>query len=253
MDIRYLLDEKKIIGSFSKHAKTYDRYAQLQKSMAERLASFLPVPLPDTVLEIGCGTGLFTRHLLTRSIKQLVLNDIAPGMLKILSGSITLPSNIKISSGNAERIHFEKVDLICANAVFQWFLNPKKTLGKLNQALTSNGNLVFSTFGPETLVEFRQVANLSSPVNLYAKEVWVRMIRDSGFSINLCDVEIRKTFFPSTRTLLKNLQQIGATPVQMIKTGELRKLMRDYDARFSTTQGVYATWELYYFSLACEN
>ncbi len=253
MNTQYLLNEENLIDSFSKHANTYDRYAQLQKSMAERLASLLPAPLPDNVLEIGCGTGLFTRHLLTQSIKQLVLNDIAPGMLKVLSNSITLPANTKISSGNAERIHFEKVDLICANAVFQWFQNPKETLKKLNQALTRNGNLVFSTFGAETLVEFRQAANLLSPVNLYTKEVWARMIRDSGFSINLCDVEIRKTFFPSTMTLLKNLQQIGAAPVQMVKTGGLRKLMRDYDARFSTAQGVYATWELYYFSLACEN
>lgn len=253
MNTQYLLNEENLIDSFSKHANTYDRYAQLQKSMAERLASLLPAPLPDNVLEIGCGTGLFTRHLLTQPIKQLVLNDIAPGMLKVLSNSITLPANTKISSGNAERIHFEKVDLICANAVFQWFQNPKETLKKLNQALTRNGNLVFSTFGAETLVEFRQAANLLSPVNLYTKEVWARMIRDSGFSINLCDVEIRKTFFPSTMTLLKNLQQIGAAPVQMVKTGGLRKLMRDYDARFSTAQGVYATWELYYFSLACEN
>lgn len=253
MNTQYLLNEENLIDSFSKHANTYDRYAQLQKSMAERLASLLPAQLPDNVLEIGCGTGLFTRHLLTQPIKQLVLNDIAPGMLKVLSNSITLPANTKISSGNAERIHFEKVDLICANAVFQWFQNPKETLKKLNQALTRNGNLVFSTFGAETLVEFRQAANLLSPVNLYTKEVWARMIRDSGFSINLCDVEIRKTFFPSTMTLLKNLQQIGAAPVQMVKTGGLRKLMRDYDARFSTAQGVYATWELYYFSLACEN
>ncbi len=253
MNTQHLLNEENLIDSFSKHAKTYDRYAQLQKSMAERLASLLPVPLPDNVLEIGCGTGLFTRHLLTQSVKRLVLNDIAPGMLKVLSNSITLPANTKIFSGNAERIHFEKVDLICANAVFQWFRNPQETLEKLNQALTRNGKLIFSTFGAETLVEFRQAVNLLSPIDLYTKEAWARMIRDSGFSINLCDVEIRKTFFPSTMTLLKNLQQIGAAPVQMVKTGGLRKLMRDYDARFSTTQGVYATWELYYFSLACEN
>jgi len=253
LNTQHLLNEKNLIDSFSKHAKTYDRYAQLQKSMAERLASLLPVPLPDNVLEIGCGTGLFTRHLLAQSVKQLVLNDIAPGMLEILSSSIRLPSNTKIFSGNAERIHFEKVDLICANAVFQWFRNPQETLEKLNQALTGNGNLVFSTFGPKTLEEFRQAANLLSPINLYKKEVWERMICDSGFSINLCDVEIRKIFFPSTMTLLKNLQQIGAAPVQMVKTGGLRKLMRDYDAKFSTRQGVYATWELYYFSVARKN
>ena len=246
---KHLLNDESLIDSFSKHAKTYDRYAQLQKSMAERLASFLPAPLPDNVLEIGCGTGLFTRHLLTQPVKKLVLNDIAPGMLEVLSNSLTLPLSAKISPGNAERIHFEDMDLVCANAVFQWFQNPQEVLVKLNQALTANGSLIFSTFGPKTLIEFRQAANLASPIDLYSKDSWTDMIRDSGFTIKFWDVEIRKIFFSSSLSLLKNLQQIGAAPIRMVKTGGLRKMMRDYDSRFSTTQGVYATWELYYFSL----
>jgi malonyl-CoA O-methyltransferase len=249
----HLLNEENLIDSFSKHAKTYDRYAQLQKSMAERLASFLPTPLPDNVLEIGCGTGLFTRHLLTQPVKKLILNDIAPGMLEILSNSLTLPLSTKISPGNAERIHFKNMDLVCANAVFQWFQNPQEVLVKLNQALTTNGSLIFSTFGPKTLMEFRQAANLESPIDLYNKDSWTDMIRDSGFTMKFWDVEIRKIFFSSSLSLLKNLQQIGAAPIRMVKTGGLRKMMRDYDSRFSTTQGVYATWELYYFSLARGN
>lgn len=252
-DDKQLLSEEHLIDSFSRHAKTYDRYAQLQKSMAERLASLLPIPLPGNVLEIGCGTGLFTRHLLTQPVKQLVLNDIAPGMLEILSDSLTLPLNTKISPGNAERIQFKNMDLVCANAVFQWFKNPQEALVKLNQALTSNGSLIFSTFGPKTLIEFRQAANLVSPINLYNKDSWTDMIRDSGFTMKFWDVEIRKIFFSSSLSLLKNLQQIGAAPIRMVKTGGLRKLMRDYDSRFSSTQGVYATWELYYFSLVREN
>ena len=84
-----------LIDSFSKHAKTYDRYAQLQRSMAERLASLLPDSLPSNVLEIGCGTGLFSRHLLTQPIKKLILNDISPGMLEILNNSLSLPPNTK--------------------------------------------------------------------------------------------------------------------------------------------------------------
>ena len=248
-----LLNEKDLITSFSKYANTYNRYAQLQNSMAERLASLLTNPLPDNVLEVGCGTGLFTKHLLTQPIKQLTLNDIASGMLDKLSNSLKLPSNTKICHGNAEQLKFENMDLICANAVFQWFQNPQLTLEKLNTALKNNGALIFSTFGPQTLKEFRQSTNLMSPINLYSKNEWIKMIKGAGFSIKFMDIETRKIFFPSSIKLLKNLQQIGAAPTRMVKTGGLRKLIKNYDSKFSTTQGIYSTWELYYFSLVQEN
>lgn len=248
-----ILNEKHVIDSFSRHAKTYDRYAQLQKSMAERLASLLPSPLPENILEIGCGTGFFTRHLLKQPAKKLVLNDIAPGMLEILGNSLTLPLNTEVFLGNAEKVNFENMNLICANAVFQWFQNLQEALMNLHQALTTKGGLIFSTFGPKTLIELRQAANLASPINLYDNDIWKKMIIDSGFSIKYLDVEIRKIFFSNSLSLLKNLQQIGAAPLRMVRTGGLRKLLREYDSKYSTAQGVYATWELYYFSLVREN
>ena len=67
------LEDSIIALNFSKHARGYDRYARLQKIMADRLASFLPNIMPDKVLEIGCGTGLFTKHLLSHKIKILRL------------------------------------------------------------------------------------------------------------------------------------------------------------------------------------
>ena len=51
---KYKDREDSIIAlNFSKHARGYDRYARLQKMMADRLASFLPNIMPDKVLEIG--------------------------------------------------------------------------------------------------------------------------------------------------------------------------------------------------------
>ena len=141
------------------------------------------------------------------------------------------------------------MDLICANAVFQWFQNPQITLEKFNKALRNNGSMIFSTFGPKTLKEFRQSSSLMSPISLYNRNEWVKMIKDAGFVIKFWDIETRKIFFPNSMKLLKNLQQIGAAPTRMVSTGVLRKMMREYDSRFSTTEGVYSTWELYYFSL----
>jgi len=242
--------EKSIIASFSKYAHSYDRYALLQKSMAERLASYLPPKPPSHVLELGCGTGVFTRHLLTLPINKLSLNDISPVMIDTLKSRLTIPYNTKFIIGNAEKIPLGKTDLICANAVFQWFQNPMKALTQLKNSLNDKGTILFSTFGPETLMEFRETANLGSPITLFSLNQWKTFIKNSGYTLNSIDVEKRKIFSPSTLNLMKNLQQIGAAPIRIFNAGGLRKIIRDYDKRFATEQGVYATWELFYFSIS---
>ena len=242
--------EEKIIKSFSKYARSYDRYALLQRSMAERLASYLPETTPSHIIELGCGTGVFTRHLLTKPIKKITLNDISPAMIEILKSRLEMPSNVKFLIGNAENVYFEKADLICANAVFQWFQEPENSLKHLKNSLTNNGQIIFSTFGAETLKEFRQAANMKSPITLYSLKQWRNLIKKTGFTLNSFDIEKKTIFTPNTMNLMKNLQQIGAAPIKIFNVGGLRKIIRYYDKQFSTKQGVYSTWELYYFSIS---
>ncbi len=241
-------NEDRIIKSFSKYAKSYDRHAQLQKTMAERLASMLPEKFPRCVTELGCGTGLFTRHLLAQPVGELILNDISPGMIDQLRGNMTLPKNTKLIVGNAGKVEFLSTDLIAANAVFQWFSEPKESLNHLVKYLNPGGHLIFSTFGPGTLKEFRETACMESPATLFSQQQWINMIEEAGLTLKESHNEFRKSFFPSTRALIRNLQQIGAAPFPLLKSGGLRKLIRTYDEKFSTEQGVYVTWELLYFS-----
>ncbi len=239
--------EEKLIESFSKHARTYDRYAQLQRTMAERLASMLPTPLPEPVLEIGCGTGIFTRHLLVKRALHLYLNDLAPGMVHYLKDQLTLPDNCESIVGNAESIEFPKVKLITGNAVFQWFRLPEATLQKFKQFLEPGGTVIFNTFGARTLEEFRKTGSLESPNFLLTPGQWENLLKSAGYKIVKSETEERHVFFKDTRELVKNLQQIGAAPIRLLKPSELKKLMRDYDSKFHTPQGVYTQWELLYF------
>ena len=234
--------------NFSKYAHAYDKNAQLQKMMAEKLASFLPNDTPEQILEIGCGTGLFTKYLLTKPVKKIFLNDISPEMITCMRLKISLPPYSQIIHGNAELLKFQMVDMIAANAVFQWFKNPGAVLGRLNSFIKANGSLVFSTFGPSTLAELRKVTPLESPALLLSKNKWCKLIEEAGFTVHLSAKESHKTFFPNTLSLLKNLQQIGAAPTQMTSPKILRQLIKDYDDRYFTKQGVHANWELLYFS-----
>jgi len=239
---------QKIGWNFSKYAHAYDKHAQLQKLMAEKLASFLPNDTTDQILEIGCGTGLFTKFLLAKPLKKIFLNDISTEMIRCMRLKITLPPYCQIIHGNAELLKFQMVDMIAANAVFQWFKNPRVVLERLNSYIKANGSLVFSTFGPSTLAELRKVAPLESPALLLSKNEWCKLIEEAGFTVHLSAKESHKTFFPNTLSLLKNLQQIGAAPTQMTSPKILRQLIKDYDDLYFTRQGVHANWELLYFS-----
>ncbi len=238
----------RLVESFSKHINTYDKHAQLQKSMAERLASLLPETLPDCVLEIGCGTGIFTRHLLALGARNLILNDLVPGMIDHFTATTKVSIPITVVPGNAENIKFPRVRLATANAVFQWFQNPALALENIGASLDPGGVLAFSVFGPKTLGEFRKIGNLESPNPLYDFKEWEGFLRRAGLELVESQSEIRKTFFPDALSMVRNLRQIGAAPLRMVNPGELRRLTRDYDAAFGSSQGVYSTWELYFYS-----
>ncbi len=239
--------EQRVIDSFSKHVKTYDKHAQLQRSMAERLAALIPNPFPQKILEIGCGTGVFTRHLLARSPSTLILNDIAPPMIEYLKNYLEVPSNSKFLVGNAERIQIPKVKLIAGNAVFQWFQNPQNSLRRFHSSLEKEGYLAFSTFGPKTLEEFRSTAQFEGPTHLLSQKQWKTLLTQAGFELHTFQTETRQIFFQNTQSLIKNLQQIGAAPLRILKPGELKQLIRDYDREYSSSQGVYTNWELFYY------
>ena len=55
-----------IAQSFGARAASYEENADLQRTVAKRLACLLPQLAAPRVLELGCGTGLFSRHLLAR-------------------------------------------------------------------------------------------------------------------------------------------------------------------------------------------
>src|SRR6476620_11570663 len=72
-----------IAASFGARAKSYERHAGLQRAVADRLARLLPERKQPNVLELGCGTGLFSRHLLARYPEgRFLFTDLAPSMVE---------------------------------------------------------------------------------------------------------------------------------------------------------------------------
>src|SRR4029079_19075136 len=72
-----------VAQSFGARAETYDEHADLQRGVAGRLARLLPQLDAPRILELGCGTGLFSRHLLARYPDgRFLFTDLAPSMVE---------------------------------------------------------------------------------------------------------------------------------------------------------------------------
>ena len=89
--------KKKIIkNNFDNASTSYDSVASIQKKCAQKLIEKLPNFIPNSILDLGTGTGYTTELLLKKFPEsQYTLNDISDVMLKVAEKKLGYVNNIK--------------------------------------------------------------------------------------------------------------------------------------------------------------
>lgn len=154
-----------VADRFSKAAQTYDDYADVQERAAALLAEELhlvsPHLPPGPVLELGCGTGFFSQHLLGQlSQRKIVLSDIAPDMVKVCRSRIQSP-NVKFAVLDAETSkHWTPQFALIASAFgAQWFKDLSTTFDGIYNALRPGGCFIFSVPTNESFSEWKKLCS----------------------------------------------------------------------------------------------
>lgn len=228
-----------VARTFDARAASYEKHADLQCAVAERLARCLPPFTRPRVLELGCGTGLFSRHLLERYPDgSFVLSDLAPAMIEECRRNL---------GGSNERVSFEIMDaggprvegpfdLIATSMTLHWLADPLTALDRLRRLLAPGGVLVYATIGGESFAEWREV--------LVAQ----------GLPIGLIDIpelpgivdEERLVVDANALSFLRRMKAIGGlTPKEgyaPLSAGALRRAIRAADTR----HGGRITWHIVY-------
>jgi SAM-dependent methyltransferase len=99
---------------------------------------------PDAmVLEIGCGTGEFTRPLARCTPARLVGLDVAPAV--VAEAAREAPPNVRLVAGDVEHLPFAdaSVDAVIGNAVLH-HLRLDRTIPELLRVLRPAGRLCFA-------------------------------------------------------------------------------------------------------------
>lgn len=204
------MNKELIKKRFTRKLSSYEEHAKIQKQMAEKLLSYIPKDRKyNTILEIGCGTGLFTK-LINNNIKYdyYYANDIVEEcesyIKKINSDIIFTPEDIEKYIQKSDK----KFDLIVSNASMQWIEEFEDFIKVLLSKLEPNGVLVFSTFGTENFREIYYVIGKTLPYysvnklrNIFEKqEIFV-------------EEEIRILAFKTPLDVLKHIQKTGVNAI----------------------------------------
>ncbi|MHB1947633.1 MAG: methyltransferase domain-containing protein [Gammaproteobacteria bacterium] len=225
--------KQKIVQCFNRGAKTYDSAAIVQMKIAEQLAVHLSHSPVEDILEIGCGTGLFSQLLQMRFPQaSLLLSDIAPEMIEVCKNRFSESDRIDFMCQDGEALKLTKdYDLIASNMTLHWFNNIQKGLDNIIAKLKPNGKLVFAILGENSLIEWREMCEkLRIPVptpHFPAREYLQKAFPKMQFN-----VETFQHRYASIYDFLKSLKNIGAVATQenyiCLPAGTLRGLFRKY-------------------------
>ncbi len=223
-----LPDKRDVRRSFNRAADTYDSAAVLHREVCGRIFERLDyIKLaPRRVLDLGCGTGFGSAQLLARYPEaQIVGLDIAPAMLLHAGERNIAPGLMQRLMGKTHRYRGlcadaealplmpDSMELVFSNLTLQW-CDPARFFNEARRVLAPGSLLMFSTFGPDTLKELREVFGALDEhphVNAFLDMHDIGdLLVNAGFGDPVIDMEIVTLTYVEVKTLMIELKSIGA-------------------------------------------
>lgn len=251
--------KKEISRRFSKAASTYDEFALVQKASGAKLAATLPVDCHvQTILEIGCGTGNYTRLLMSRFPEAKIdALDFASGMVFLAKAKLADDRAVHFSCEDGEKflaVNRQSYDLITSNATMQWFDDLDTAFGHIAESLTSHGMMHASLFGPKTLHELGQgiIDLFDEPVFLAAaqfhgKEDIIEMTEHWFSEVNVVETRYKRRY-SSLRDLLQYIRKTGTGGYHQSLPILTRSRLKRLAAWFSGHGGFEVTYQVFFIS-----
>ena len=234
------IDPRVVRRTFGRAAATYDAAAALQREVGARMAARLDYVkiVPALILDAGCGTGEGVGEFAARYQQARVIAlDLALPMVqaarerarvagsllqRLLSGQLTLLRRrddvspfFLCADVNALPLRGVAFDLIWSNLVLQWVNDVPRVLAEMRRVLKVGGLVSFTTFGPDTLKEIRvafaQADGFTHTNRFLDMHDIGDMLVHAGFADPVMDMEQITLTYADARSLMRELQQLGAT------------------------------------------
>ncbi len=206
-----------VAASFSHAAAEYDSVAGLQRDVGTQLLTSLDdyACTPQTILDLGSGTGFFARSLRERfSSAEYIGLDIAEGMAQHARAHCGSGGSWLVADAEALPLASESIDLVYSSLAIQWCERPRHVFAELARVLRPGGCCVFTSLGPGTLGELRDAwaaVDAHQHVNRFlpGSALEAAAANVPGLDLTL-DTRAIYMYYERVRELLDELKTLGA-------------------------------------------
>ena len=260
-NFNYRVEGRHVRNAFNGAAKNYDRFSALQQTVSDRLIeSFEHIKInPETVLDLGSGTGFGSKHLKLLFKKTKIYElDVSIEMLKSSRNKyfrLFKKNRFICAEANKIPLSDNSIDLVFSNLMLQWCNDPDAVFSEVARVLKPDGVFIFSSFGPDTLKELRESwQQVDSEVHVNAftdmHDIGDALVRN-GMDAPVLSVEHIVLTYDKCKQLMRELKNIGAHNTNQGRrktlTGKqrLEKVIKHYEL-FRQNNKLPATYEVIY-------
>jgi malonyl-CoA O-methyltransferase len=256
------MDSRAIVRGFSRAADTYDDYATAQRIAGEKLIETTRRFVADAgleparILDVGCGTGMYTRLLAnTYPAAAITAVDPSESMLAIARGQAAPSVEYRVGWAPEGGDWF---DLITSNGALQWSPDLAGAVSGFRARLRPYGLLTCGLFGSGTYSELSSALtsaagrDVSLPANRFPDRETLRALLAMAFaSVHVEEFEINLQF-ESVRDLLASIKKTGVRGAGSSPSLRwTRQFMARIEDAYRTEQGeINATYH-FLIGLAC--
>ena len=253
--------QQEICNAFNAQAKHYDKASKVQNEIGQRLLERLDLLTmqPNRVLDLGCGTGTFTKLLKKKYPKARVVGvDIALEMLKHARHKQSILKKWPLINTSMDTLPFadQSFDLIFSNQVIHWSSPMQQVFKELYRILNIEGCLMFSTLGPDTFKELKQAWG---QVDEYQHTNEFADMHDVGdyllqehFVDPVVDMEMLTVQYKTPTQLLKSLKAQGVKNINTARRkgltppSKMKAFIKYYEQNHADMNKIPLTYEVVY-------
>lgn len=221
--------------------RRYEKASQCQREWGIELIEELQLNGHESILDLGCGTGLITRALANRVPRGHVLGiDNSRSMLEAAERNKI--GNMELMLLDINEMTFDReFDVIFSNAALHWIQDHEKLLCKMYQALKPGGFVRVQFGGDGNVSSFikvvRAVMNQPAFISWFEDFRWPwYMPKPEEYKILLSRSEFRTyrvweenkdRYFPDAESLVGMVEEAGLVPFLAVLPADEKQVFRD--------------------------